>query len=713
MAPPAGSEVQRPALDPGAPAIETLAPRAAWGEEGSRQALREMVAEHPRGAPGDHAALALAAVLVEERRWQEALPLARRAATGTVAPHYARLLLARVVVEGGLSGEEEESRALLIDVLEQADAPGLRREARFRALQLAARVGAWGEAAGVGQELLAAPPPPEQEDEARWLTAESLRLSGQREKALEIYQSIWLRSPGSPWALQARDRLVEAGIEVDLAPGDRLLWIEALQAQGLHREALAALQPLLAGGPGGDLRDQALFLSARSHFVLRQNQEVTRLAGELARRSPASRWAARGAMQAIRALAREGRSEEIRQRERWLRSVHPGGEETHEARFFLGVHLAAQEGEPAREGEAILREVAASGGSRAPDALWRLAWVERRRGATGEARRSLERLLGEHPGTGFRPAALYWLARFQDPAHRHRAVELYQTVRREAPRDYYGLLAEERLRALGEPLPALRGSRARVTVDPLRDQRRRPEPSYHRGVELRRLGLLRFAAAELEALPLSEDPALDLATLHLRARHGDTWGAMARLQERYGAELRSEPLGSPGVPQEVWEVLYPFPYREAMIEAAARRSTPGAPLDPWLAAALARNESRFWAAAASPAGAVGLLQLMPETAARTARRIGLEPPGREGLFDPGTNLEIGVAHLAELLAEFDGAWAPALAAYNAGLGAARRWWRERPPEQPLDEWIESIPFAETRLYVKRVLGDQRIYREQW
>jgi soluble lytic murein transglycosylase len=148
------------------------------------------------------------------------------------------------------------------------------------------------------------------------------------------------------------------------------------------------------------------------------------------------------------------------------------------------------------------------------------------------------------------------------------------------------------------------------------------------------------------------------------------------------------------------------------VESAARRRAPrGRPFDGWLLAALARRESRFWSRAASPAGAVGLMQLTPDTAARIAREVGREPPGRSGLFDPVVNVDLGAAYLAALVEEFGGEWAPALASYNAGEAVVRGWWAARPAGQEIDEWIETIPYVETRLYVKSILGDYASYRE--
>ena len=690
--------------------IPGLATRAARGDRTALESLSALAAEDPEGAVGDHAALVLASLHLDRGEPATALPLLRRAARGHVAPDYARLLFARAVIEGGAEDAVAEAHDLLLPVQENAETPALGAAVRLRLMQLAARSGAWAESARWGRELLARGATGVALAETRWLTAEALRLAGQGEAARGLYRAIWLETPGSPWGTRARDQLAELGERTAPPAGERLPWVATLQSAGLHRDALDALAPLLAGGLTGEERAHALALAARSHFVLRENDRVVERAAVLRREHPGSPHAARAAMEAIRALGRNDQTAEIRAWEAWLREHHPQHEAAHEARYYLGTHLGSL---PAREqeGVAVLRDLAAAGGTRAPDALWRIAWIARRGGDTTAARSTLEALLAGHPDTGYRAAGLYWLARWATPADGPRARELYRTVRREYPRDYYGRLAAERLTALGEDLAPLPGTGPAPPHDPLTDPRRRPELAYRRAVELNRLGLPALAADELVALDTADDPPLDLARTWLLARAGDTWTAIGELSSRYGEPLRREPLGAPGVPDQIWRTLYPFPYRDAL-EAAVRRRAPGdAPFDPFLLAALARRESRFWPRAASGAGAVGLLQLMPQTAAATARRLGLPAPDRAELFDPTTNLELGTALLASHVREFAGEWAPAIASYNAGETVVRGWWAGRPPGQAVDEWIETIPYVETRLYVKAILGDYRNYRE--
>ncbi|QOC22329.1 lytic transglycosylase domain-containing protein [Wenzhouxiangella sp. AB-CW3] len=134
-------------------------------------------------------------------------------------------------------------------------------------------------------------------------------------------------------------------------------------------------------------------------------------------------------------------------------------------------------------------------------------------------------------------------------------------------------------------------------------------------------------------------------------------------------------------------------------------------VEPALVYGLMRAESAMQADALSPAGARGLLQLMPATAAEVAGRNGLRYNGQADLMEPAINLPLGIAHLAELQERYDGDWVRVAAAYNAGINAVARWQDSRPATDA-DVWMETLPFFETRDYVPRVLAFATIYEWQ-
>ncbi len=150
-------------------------------------------------------------------------------------------------------------------------------------------------------------------------------------------------------------------------------------------------------------------------------------------------------------------------------------------------------------------------------------------------------------------------------------------------------------------------------------------------------------------------------------------------------------------------LLYPRPF-DASVAAAARRTR----LDGPLIYGVIRQESLYRADASSPSGALGLMQLMPETAVRAAARWNRPRPMRGELFEPATNVELGAAHLRSLVERFGRQLPVALAAYNAGPAAVDNWL----PDEAVDAdiWIENIPYNETRAYVRRVMWHSLVFK---
>jgi soluble lytic murein transglycosylase len=144
-----------------------------------------------------------------------------------------------------------------------------------------------------------------------------------------------------------------------------------------------------------------------------------------------------------------------------------------------------------------------------------------------------------------------------------------------------------------------------------------------------------------------------------------------------------------------YELLYPRPY-----DAEVRRASELTGLPVALIYAIIRQESLYRADAASSADAYGLMQLLLPTAQSTARRAGLPKPTRSSLLQPSNNVPLGSSYLRYLLDRTGDQWPVAIASYNAGPGAARRWLAPAPVET--DVWVENIPFNETRAYVQRV-----------
>jgi hypothetical protein len=152
------------------------------------------------------------------------------------------------------------------------------------------------------------------------------------------------------------------------------------------------------------------------------------------------------------------------------------------------------------------------------------------------------------------------------------------------------------------------------------------------------------------------------------------------------------------------EILFPKPYIEKAIQESSQHN-----LSPYLVLGLMRQESAFNKRVVSSARAIGLMQLLPTTAKRVARSMGAKSPDHDDLKKPEVNIQLGVKYLSGLLNDFEDNVIFALASYNAGPGKVKQWMEIRSHLKPL-EFMESIPYKETRNYVKKVLRNYVIYK---
>jgi soluble lytic murein transglycosylase len=283
----------------------------------------------------------------------------------------------------------------------------------------------------------------------------------------------------------------------------------------------------------------------------------------------------------------------------------------------------------------------------------------------------------------------YWLGRAQRALAGAPGLDLPKTSPWEllaGDRQYYGFLAAQ---SLGKPLA-------------LNDQPSRPEPGVLTAVQQR--------------------PAMqrmtELYTIGDRANARREWAMLLPKldgEERAGAAYVIADLGwidlsimaaNAADLRDDLSLRFPTPFTPTFVKESRATSVPISFLY-----GIARQESAFAPAARSSAGALGLMQLMPATAAATARDAGEPTPVAAALFDPALNVHIASRHLAELLERYDGNRVLAAAAYNAGAHRVDRWLRDR-PARPADVWIETIPFAETRDYVKNVMAFAYIYGQR-
>lgn len=344
------------------------------------------------------------------------------------------------------------------------------------------------------------------------------------------------------------------------------------------------------------------------------------------------------------------------------------------------------------------------GSTDAPAANWRVAWrsyLEHR----PETLQLLELHLERYPSSPFITDDLYWLARVSETAGNANAARAcYQKLIDRYPRTYFGGLAVARLKNLGpgdsEPLDALSKI---LPLAPARPVGPIPAAAAARQSRANALRTIAFdSSAELElraAYAATGEPRLLLEAAQAAADAGH-YGIAISTARQVIPSLESRRFDD--VPREVWKAAYPLPYEKQLRDAAGR-----AVVDPMVVAGLIRQESAYETNAISHANAYGLMQLLPKTARLLARqeRVGYSRPR---LTDPGYNLRLGTVYLAGLV-KFWGSFEAALAAYNAGEDRVGSWRSGQSYAEPA-EFVDSIPFTETREYVQIVLRNAETYR---
>lgn len=335
------------------------------------------------------------------------------------------------------------------------------------------------------------------------------------------------------------------------------------------------------------------------------------------------------------------------------------------------------------------------------EALWRIGWIQYRAGRYRAAVKTLQDLVAIREDPVNNPQALYWTARALEQLQESAAAdEAYQTLCRKFAWTYYCQLTRVRV-DIPPPNSAAMPSNGdpRTTGGSAIEQ----DIHYRRAVELRLLGLEQEAGHEVAWL--LDRYARNRSALVQLITHLSDAGAyhqslrLARLHFRDGLERGVEPVQS-----ALWNAAYPTVYLPAI------RALSGARVDPYLAAAIIREESQYDARAVSRVGAIGLMQLMLGTAQAVAQQIGGPATvARNDLFDHETNIRFGVRYLEQLIEQFKGNLIHAVAAYNAGPPVVSKWIQKFGDKEP-DEFVELIPYQETRQYVRRVLRSYREYR---
>ncbi|TVQ90062.1 MAG: hypothetical protein EA397_13990 [Deltaproteobacteria bacterium] len=655
--------------------------------------------------------------LIHAGRAEEVEPLLDRITRGEGVPE-PHAALVRAEVRSALGNHREAIEAL--DAIPESSAVWLRGQViRAESLRKLDRT---KEAFEIYRQLIEQPDPTPGVPEA--LLALAQRAGHGSDEAYPLLRRVWVRYPKSDASREGWPALKAYGRNPTWQERAQRAYI--MMRKGWIAEAHA--ETLNLSPPAGDTSDEAcMLLFTKGRTTYRKNQLANSVSafGDIGERCPAASedWGARGLYLIGMAQFRRGLHKQAAAAFAKIPELYPASTYADDGWLHAGIALQeAGQLESAREHWLKALEEQPDGDT-TPESTWRLAWSWYLDGDAEQAIAIAERLgaLSLHGDRRHVESGRYWAARWQLypdvdhptvpselPGARERAVEGWEALCRELPHSYYSVLAFSRLVEVApERAQALRArpeDHVRGISPP--PWQVRPEfyrdPAIRAGVDLARMGLVREAReswARAEHGPESPDEHAWLFELQILT------GDWLMTHDAMRSWLEHNPPGTLGERQP-WVIRVGYPDR---YWAEVQEATEGYSYDPRLFHALVREESNFNRKIRSHAGAIGLSQLMPATAKQTAGWMRI-PVG--DLDDPSNNLKIGARYLESVLKSSSGSPFLALAGYNAGPGRVRQWltaWGN----VPTDEYVERIPFRETRGYVRRVTTTWQTYRFQF
>ena len=547
-------------------------------------------------------------------------------------------------------------------------------------------------------------------------------------EALHLYEEIYTHHPLSDSENVAKKKLEEAGRLDDLDTDVHLARIHRLQQAAYYTRAIRELRDLIDNVSNSE-KERVELAIAKLEFARKRYdraEQLTRTAIKKANKDDEFKisWQALLAL----SLTRQGKYDRARKEYDKLLSMKIPDNMRERTLVRLGMmDLDDENYEDATHQFETLRSQFKHGNYQ-ETAHWFGAWAiyhlylkakhgkdDKAKQAAAKSLKKAIRLLNKLPdlpeGEPLTAQAVYWKAQFENELGNKRAYQrdLHKLQRRWKASFHYILTSSDHFQFLNfDPLylsPAvIRKAKLKFRV---------ADPAFQRAAWKR---LEEFASAHLYSWAELElkrfldktgmkNHGLRVAVANRLKQLGD-WGDLVDYAYKH-FEFSLEDLN----PQnKVATYYYPESYQDAVLKMAKEFE-----VSPFLIWGVMREESRFQSDVVSSAGAVGLLQLMPSLGNRIGRHLRDSLRERKNLTEPSRNIRYGAYHLKELLNEVRSWGVPkefvmplVIASYNAGLGAVRGWMNDMKPER-LDIFVESIPYAETRAYVKRVLQSANVY----
>jgi soluble lytic murein transglycosylase len=653
---------------------------------------------HP-GEPAASAYLALGHAYMLDHRFGEATNAFRQAeVSGTALDDYAGYLGAQAAIQAGRAAD---AYAMLDHFAERH--PESIFDASAPVLLANAQLTQTNPQAALNTLLPLKNSPQASHADFRYSLGRAYQMSGDTTHAAATYRSLYVSLPLSVEAAQARTQMQAMGMPLTAA--EQKIHADQLFNAKRYNEAGEEYHAIERGGSGLSTADHDALLI----YAAACDMKLKRLSRKDVERLPETTDDSAALKQYM--LAELSRNEDDRATHDALIAQmvekYPTSRWLEEALYSGGnMYLLKHDPKQATYHYSLLVKMFPNS-TYASSAHWRAAWMNYRLRNYSEAARLMDEQIEGYPLGIEVPSALYWRGRIYEEEEHNlgQAMNYYRALSGRYVNFYYAVLARQRINVLkGQagitPPAAVLDAVPKPPDNDLTGELPENEPHLIKARLLANASLNEYIGPEIQASSTSNEWGA-LAQAEIYVSYGEYTRALQSMKHS-GISFFSLPLDQ--VPTIYWKLLFPQPYWADLVANAEKNG-----LDPYLVASLIRQESEFNAGVVSHANAYGLMQLLPSVGKSMAKREGIRGFNANELLNPAVNLQLGTANLKQVLDRFGGQTEYALAAYNAGDVPVRQW-MESGSYQDIPEFVESIPYTETREYVQAIMRNREIYR---
>ena len=640
-----------------------------------------------------------------------------------------------ILAEYHYTGKRFSQAAVLYQqMLDRYPRSSLAIRAAYRSAQALLESNAYAPAAEAFEKFLQDNPHSEFCADAGLGLGKALTADADPARALRAYRDVQVKCPGTPSEPDV-ERALSAfrsnGVEVpELAPEELYERGRNLYRANQYDKAVETFAKLLALQPPYSDRPEVLLHAGIALFNLGRRTEAAAMLEKLTQEFPRDQRVPEALYWLGKSYSKLGERDKGVQAFRKILDSYSGSEWADDALFLTG--NIYREADDLKKALAFYGRLATEypESKFADSALWWKAWACYGAGEYRKAEQTLQELVLRYPKSFLVNQARYWQGRISEKTgSKAKAAAYYGNVLKRAPYTYYGYRAGERLTGIKSSDAAVRTEEAAFAVSACEDgpcpddsagssdtddgppvwadealKTLAAEPSFTKSLELLYLDMKKEAAAELSMLqarqPRKRGALLGLSKTFFEL--GDYYRSLMLVLTNYERYLDGK---AGDTPRDFWLLAYPQGYWDSIASYSRKYGQ-----DPFFIAAIIREESQFHAEALSPAGARGVMQVMPATGAWVAQMIRVPGFDPNRLFDSDTAINIGTWYIGHLMKRFKGDALFTAAAYNAGPEAVFAWLARNGHNTERDEFVESIPFSETRGYVKKVMRNYAEYK---